>query len=525
MSELLGTWEFGSHLLSVEDIRGGQGPLGVSYAAGVDTRYDDTCMAPLLTSVSLAGSDAAGGGSVGTAATVRSAAFTGNMNPPEKMLLARGTKLGAIRLDTRASLFDGTAEGAGVPYTEAVNHLHYTKSATGTHEVSICFDDVIYRSITDVPETGGYTASANNESHKYRVMFDGGSDAAATVVLGLGRGSGTVQNKVASNTLSGSTTQDASAWQSRATIGTDVVFTGGAMDGRYALVGTNDGVYLLDSDLQKFRPQQDELPADPNNHQCFGLQAISFLGPGVLNPTIRGLRMSQDANSRSVGVEMYPNNTSPVNGRYGHSTASERWIYMPIYNTVTGESYIMALRPRQPGDAHDQPLSWYTLFELDSLESKICVFSGFKGGVTSPTVWVGRGSDVGWFLEPLTQRPWDDSNMTFGVAGTLYGTLLRRDPDKGKIPEFVTLETAGCTATETIAIDMVFVDRRGVEQTVRCGAPITKNGRQKLPVPRMAEGVAAFYPKVTLASAGGNATPRIKYRSLRVWGSKGEMVY
>ena len=525
MVQELGTWVFGTHLGSIEDIRGGMGPLGASYANGVDTRYDDTCMTPLLTAIDLSGSDAAGGGSVGTPATARSFAYTNTMNAPDKLVVARGTKLGAVRLDTRVSILNGTAEGAGVPYTADVTHLHYTKSAGGTQEISICFDDVIYRVMTDIPETGGYTATANNQSHKYRIMGDAGSDAAATVVAGLGRAAGTPQNVVYSNTLSGSTTMDASAWQSRATLGNDVVFTGFALDGRFWLVCTNDGVYFLDGDGQRYRPQQDELPTDPNNNQGFGTQSISFLGPGVLNPTIDGLRLSQGLNSRSVGVEMYMTNTSPVTGRYGHPGASAKWGYMPIYNTVTGESYIMAFRPRQPGDAHDQPLSWYVLYELDSLESKFATFAGFRGGVTSPTVYIGAGANVRWFTEPLTQRPWDDTNMSFGVAGTLYGTMLRRSQDKGKKPEHVTLETAGCTSANTIAVDLVFVDRNGVEQTVRCGAPVTKNGRHRLSVPPMADGVVSFYPKISMVGGGGNATPRLKYRTLRVHGSETDLRY
>lgn len=514
---LLGEWLFNEHLNGVQLSQGA--PLGTAYGT-VDTRYDDLCLAPLLTAVDLSGSDAAGGGSAGTASTVEAAAFTGGINATEKILWARGTKLGATRCDTRASIFDGTAEGAGAPYAENVTSLLYTKSAGGTHEVAVCFDNTVYRVITAVPNTGGYTASANNESHKYRIMGVAGSEVAATVVAGLGRGSGTPQNIVASNTLSGSTTMDASAWQTRATLGDEVVFTGFAMDGRFWAPHTNGGYYFLDSDGQRFRQQQEELPYDPNNRQGFGAQTFSYLGPGVLSPTIRGLRLIQGGSSRSVGVDLFPGNTTPVNGRYGHAGGSEKWIYMPIYNTVTGNSYICAMRPRQPGDQHSQPFSWYVLYELSSLESRICLSAGFKGNVTSPTIWVGRGTNVGWFIEPLTQRPWDDSNMTFATSGTLYGTLRVAPPGKAFKPEYITLEVAGCTSANYWAVDLVLTDVRGVEQTVRCGGPVTSNGVKRLPVPPMRDGVTSFYVKLTGTGAGSNATPRVKRKSVCVWGTE-----
>lgn len=509
---LIADYQFESHLNGYS----ATGPFGVAYATGIDTRYDDTCMSPLLTAVDLSGSDAAGGGSVGTPAAVSSAATTGGMHATEKIIFGRGNKLGAVRLDTRASVLNGSAE-AGAPYGENVTGLLYTKSAAGTEEISVLFDNVIYRVITAMDNAGSYTASANNESHKYRKMGYAGSDAAASVVCGLGRGSGTPQNVVASNTLSGATTMDASAWQTRATLGEEVVFTGFAMDGRFWVPHTSAGSYFLDGDGQRFRQQQDELPNDPNNNQGFGAQAFSFLGPAVLSPTIRGLRMLQGGSSRSVGVDLFPNNDTPVDGRYGHAGGSEKWIYMPIYNSATGNSYICAVRPRQPGDQHSQPFSWYVLYELTSLESKLCVSTGFKGSVTNPTVWVGRGSDVGWFKEPLTRRPWSDSGISYQTSGTLYGTKVVAPAGTRLKPTQITLTTAGCGATETIAIDIVYVDDRGVEQTVRCGAPITKNGEQRVMVPQGAKvDCSAFYVKVTKASAG-TTSPRIVRKSLRCW--------
>lgn len=521
MSELLGEWELCKPALnSEESIDGpnGRGPLTVNWTQNVDTRFNDAVLGPLVTTVSGAGADAAGGGSVGTPSTANCFAFSESMEATQYLVVGAGTKVRIYKLSDRTQVADGTAEGAGVPYGAAVTDLFFTLSAAGTEELSIGFDDIIYRVITAIAGAS-YTASANNESMKFRIFGHGGSDAAAGVIAGLGRAAGTPMNKVYSNTLSGSTTMDASAWQSRATIsGEAFTFTGFALDGRFWLVGTSNGLYFLDSDGQRYRSLMEEVPNDPENTAGFGLQGISYLGPGVLAPLTRSLRLCQSLNSRSVGVEMFRNNTSPVQGRYGRAGASELWIYLPIYNTITGESYICAVRPRQPGDGHGNELSFYPIIELDTLESKFCVFSEHKGGVTRPTMWAGSGSNVIYWEEGNLGRFPDDTGYVYATSGTLYGTKLRRQPWKKKKVETIELTTSGCNATNYIAVDIVYVDHMGVEQTVRCGANITSNGHKVIDVPGV---IAAheFYPKLTFTGSGSTSTPRVKYGGLRVYGT------
>jgi hypothetical protein len=515
---LLGEWQLAKPALnSVENIEGGEGPLTVSYTANVDTRFDDVVLGPLVTTVSCAGADAAGGGSVGTPATANCFAFSESMEAKQYMVVGRGTKLAIIDLSDRSQDADGTMAGAGAPFA-AVTDLFFTLSAAGTEEISVGFDDTIYQVITAISGTG-ITSSANNESMKFRIFGHGGSDAAAGVIAGLGRASGTPMNKVYSNTLSGSTTMDASAWQSRATIsGEAFTFTGFALDGRFWLVGTSNGLYFLDSDGQRYRSLMEEVPNDPDAIAGFGLQGISYLGPGVLAPLTRSLRLCQSLNSRSVGVEMFRNNTSPVQGRYGRAGASELWIYLPIYNTITGESYICAVRPRQPGDGHGNELSFYPIIELDTLESKFCVFSEHKGGVTRPTMWAGSGSNVIYWEEGNLPRFPDDTGYVYATSGTLYGTKLRRQPWKKKKVETIELTTSGCNATNYIVVDIVYVDHMGVEQTVRCGGRIESNGHHSVEVPGKIE-AHEFYPKLTFTGSGSTSTPRVKYGNLRVYGT------
>lgn len=508
-------------LLSYEDISGGEGPLGVAYTQNVDTRWDDVVPGPLLTTVDCSGADAAGGGSAGTAATTRSLVSSGGIDSTKKVVIARGTKLAAVRLDTRAQVLDGTMEGAGAPYGEAVTQVFTSVTAGGVTEISVLFDNTAYRVITALPNTGGFTATANNESKKIRHMFLGGSDGSAAVIAGLGRDGSSVMNTVYSNTLSGSTTMDASSWQTRATIsGEAVTFTGGALDGRFWLIATSNGLYFLDSEGQRFRPEQEELPNDPNNDQGYGTQSISYLGPGVLNPTVYGLRLHRGGQSLSVGPETYRFNGSPIQGRAGWAGATARWIYLPIYNPVEGDSYICAVRPRQPGDPHNEVLSYYPIAHLDGKESKVALSTGFEGGQTRETIWVGSGTDVAWFEEGRTNRFPDDTGYTYAASGTLFSTKLRRAPGRKKRVQAIELTTAGCTSSNTIAVDVVYTDHTGTERTVRFGGTIKSNGLKRLePPPSRLFEAEEFYLKLTFTRGGASTTaPKVKYGAVRVIG-------
>ena len=84
-----------------------------------------------VTTITLTGADAAGGGSVGTAATASCFAFSESMEATQFLVIGRGTKLGIISLSTYLNVADGTAEGAGVPYTANVTDLFFTITAAG----------------------------------------------------------------------------------------------------------------------------------------------------------------------------------------------------------------------------------------------------------------------------------------------------------------------------------------------------------------------------------------------------------
>ncbi len=480
-----------------------EGVLSCSYSDNTDSRWrGELRLGPLVTTIDCDGADAAGGGSVGTPATVNAFAFSNGINAVDQLVVGRGTKLASIKLSDRTQVMDGTMAGAGAPFAEAVTDLFYTKSANVTEEMSVGFDNTIYQVITALPATGGFTSSANNESIKNRIFGLAGSDNAAGQVAGLGRGASGM-NIARQNVMTGTVTMDASSWSTRATLsGEAVIFTGFALDGRFWIIGTSNGPYYLDSDGQRFRPLIDSIDnqlSAPTN--CFGLRSWDLLGPAVICPLGRSVRVIKDLQSVSVGPEVFRTNTSPVQGRLGKSDGSEMWDYWPIYNTITGETYICAVRPRQPGDPHGNLLSYYPIITLTDTESKIVAYAGTRGGQANPTVYFGSGTDVAWFLEGRTNRFPDDTNYAYAASGTFYGTELRRYPEKRKKIVRVGFETKSCTSTETVTVSIVYRDHMNAEKTVALPAR-SSNGWQWLNMPSGGIEARAFYPSIALARGG-----------------------
>lgn len=504
---MLASWRFAAPALnSYEDISTGQGPLTVSYCENADGRFTDILtLGPLVTDIDMSGADAAGGGSAGTAATVTAFAFTESMESTEYMLVARGTKLGIIKLSTRLNTADGTAN-AGAPYSEAVTDLLFTKAANATEEVGVFMDNSAFHVITTVADAA-QTSTANNAGKIVRHAAIMGSDAAAAVVGFLGRSgsAGSAMNTVYQLVLSGTSTMDATALTTKATIsGAPVIWTGIALDGRFWIIGTTDGPYYLDIDGARFRAMIEEIDnqtSSPTN--CYGIRQSSFFG--TLIPLERSTRLSNDLQGLTIGPEVYPRNTSPVRGRLGRGDGSELWDYWPFYNGT--DTYICAVRPRQSYDlvADQNPVVYYPIIKLSSAESKAVKVAGRRGGQSRRTIYAGNGTDCIWWAEGDRQRMIDDSSYTYAASGTCYGTELLRNPHKLKTLKRVGFKTRNCTSTETISVDIVYRDHRETEQTVRVGAPVISNGWHWIDVPSV-RGVLirarSFYPKITLARGG-----------------------
>lgn len=509
---MIAAWRFAAPSLNArEDISSGQGVLSVSYMDNCDGRFSDTLtLGPLLTDIDLDGADAAGGGSAGTPATTTAMVTTEGMESTEYLLVFRGTKPGIIDLSDRLNKADGTMAGSGAPFGGAVTDaLFINGAAANAQEIAVCYDNVAYDVITAVGGAG-LTFTANNSSKIIRHMAIMGSNAASSVVGGVGRVStaGTAMNTVYENIVAGSVTMDAPSWTTKATLsGEPIIFTGIALAGRFWILGTSNGAYYLDIDGQRFRGLIEEVDnqlSSPTN--CFGLRQSSYFG--TLIPLDRSTRVIQDLQDggRTIGPERYPRNTSPVRGRLGRGDGSELWDYWPFYNGT--DTYICAVRPRQPEDlVSDQlPVVYYPIAKLSSAESKVVKVTGRKGSQARRTVYVGNGTDVSWFCEGDRHRMIDDQAYTYASTGTAFGTEMLRNPHMFKKVKRVGFKTRNCTSTETITVDLVARNHLEVEDTVRVGAPVTSNGWHWIDVGRdQLVDARSFYPKLTL-SRGGTTT-------------------
>jgi len=488
-------WKLGAPALnSVE--RTPEGLLSVSYTDNVDCRWGDVVtLGPLVTVIDCS---AAGGTAANTVAIV----FSDTMSATREYLYGfRGTKWVKIRMDTAAVVSDGTETALAEAATDAIK----TTAANGTQEISIGMDNTAYEVITTVSDTATDTHSANNSSVLNRIFGLAGSDDAAGQIAGLGRSgaAGTAQNTIRQNVLSGTVTQDAPNWVTRATVsGEQIIFTGFALDGRFWMIGSSNGPYVLDSDGQRFRTYIDEIDnqtSSPTN--CFGLSSWSLLG--TIIPLNRSTRLSQDLYGKSIGPETYRRNYSSVKGRMGKRDGSELWDYWPIYNVVEDDTYICAVRPRLDGDMIDDasPVVFFPIVKLTDVESKVVRYAGTRGSQSLPKVYLGHDTDVAYFSEGRHNRFIEDSTYPYAASGTLYGTELQRFPDRLKKVKRVGFKTRDCNSSETVTCSIVYRDHMEVSQTVALPAT-TSNGWHWYTMPQGGIEARSFYPTFAFARGG-----------------------
>ena len=494
------------HLNSYEDVEGGL--LSCDYSTGVDTRFKgEIALGPLLTAIDCSG---VGGTPANTnCGAVAPATMNGTIGA--SLYLGRGTDPAKIKLS------DMSVIDPAISLAEAATSIIYTRSANGTEMISLGMDNTAFLNVTTVGNTND-TTSTNDESYKARIFgYAGASSSTSGVgqIAALGRGTGTPQNIVGQNTLSGTVTMDASVFTTRATLtGAPITFTGFAMTADKWVIGTSDGPYLLDSVSQTFRPLIDELAINTQN--CANMAMWSKLGPGVVVPLARGTYLITNSGQRgeSIGPEIFRNNTSPVTGAMTAFAASELWGIATIYNAVTDLTYLCAMRPRLVGDDHVYPVSYFVIGTLAAgIESRFAIYTDIQGGRTLPTFVIGKDSDAYWFSEGRIQRFIDDTSYTYATGGTLYLTEMRRQPNEWKDVKGFWVETTNCTSTETVTLSVTSVDHRGNSSTVQVGATISDNGLRYVPVSKSLPLNRARFIKPEIALARGNTTtvsPRVK---------------
>jgi hypothetical protein len=327
-------------------------------------------------------------------------------------------------------------------------------------------------------------------------------------MYGVGRGTGTPENLIVTNVLSGTVTMDASAFSTIATVsGEAFTFTGIVTDGDQLIPLTSNGPYYLNETFRQFMALIPELDNNTNN----GLGSAVWSLLGTLMPLTRSLRLQRNFRAQSVGPEVFDSNNTPVQGRCTALWFSDRWGYAAFYNDVTTITYICAFREREEGDGHNHPISWFTLNTgAAAMDCEFGIYAGTKGSQTSPTVYVGQDANAAWFLEGRMSFFPNDTLMTYASTGTWYGTQMRA-PQDALIQE-IWYRTSNCTSPaasgENVTPVLAYVDHLGNDQTVT-GPAMQSNGLHvwKLPDPIRA---SWFAPRmVLLRGATTTNTPKV----------------
>ena len=486
-------WQvWGPNLNSFELIPTGQttGYLGIDYGIDTESRNDgENRLGPAISTTDLSGTG-------GTAANTNCAELSRSMNATEFLYVGRGTRVSKVLPSTMARV----AESAGTTLGANVKDLLYTRAAGGTQEISVALGDATaYQVITAVAAAASDdTYSANNESAMFSKFISSGLGANNRIFGAQGTTSSTAA-RVQGNILTGSVTMDASAWAVVGTLaGDNLTITGLGLDGNFLAIGTNGGIYMVDPQYSSFRPLDPETETDSNNGTAMG----NWLPLGLVFNNVRSCRFVRSGAGASIGPEVYTANTSPVRGRVTGIAGTDRWLYFAIYDDISDDTYLVACRPRLPGDPHSNLLSYFTLHKFtDTNVDFLKYFGTFNAARTLPTLVGGHDTDIFYMGCGRTPRWSDDSSYTYNLTGTTYLTEARRYPGLIKDVEAVEFEAGGTMdAGKTITIGVSFDGAAAVTLSA-----VTSTGYKRL-LP-----VSAGVPLGATTWSGRRLKPQIAY--------------
>lgn len=496
----------GPDFTSFEEVGPGQseGYLGRDYGDGTDGRnFGIDVLGPLINTVTLSTFDPAYAASIPStstfkpsvnlhldgAATVTAARAMDVINGPNGIpygYIIRGS------IPAKVNLVDMTLKRSGEKLTAVATTILTTKAANATRELSVGMASTPYRVLTAVAAPNNSDTWATNSGSEIASALGKAPDR----IVGLDN----VNQRARGNILTSSVTMAAPAWASVATNFTEgegLTFEGFALDGDTWIVGTSNGPYQLDQHTGDFFPTIEEIGNNSQNTR----EMKTWFPLGTIIPLHLALRYQKNGRGESFGTEVFKLNTSPVQGHPHGFGAGERWAYATYHNTLTENSYLLACRPRQTGDPHGNPVSWFTLAKFTSLDSQFVRYlDTLNGERTNPTVACGYGSNLAWFTEPLTVRVTDDTGYRYAAAGTTLLTELRRQPGVLKDVEAVEFEVGGTAdANKTVTVGVSLDGAAAVSFTAQ-----TSTGFARL------LGVSSGVPLSTL-QGGRRLKPQIAY--------------
>lgn len=478
------------------------GNLGLDYTDGVDARfpYPGLVCGPKRTDLDLS---TAGGTAANTRAGVMMQRSSGGSE--WFLYVLRGTRVTKVQVPSANAALSlastqPTSSGTGDLSARGISAVS-TKAPSGSAILSVGMDGTnAYHNLTTVAaENAADTWSAVNESSAtWRILA-----LDQDIMYGLG---GQTINR---NFLTSSVTADASAWKELAVFAhPNVKPTGFAISRDLLLWGTNIGLLLFNSRRNTFQPAFGLLPASDDN--CRAMRYVPWLG--VLVPLVSQLRLQDGEYGETVGPEAYgaPNVIQGTCMGLGYNA---RWAFMAYRNPANSTTYILAARPRHPGDWHGNPVSYYCIDSFSNASEWVDVLEDPGSIRTNQVLMVGNADDLGYYRIGLGEN-WtkDTTNYLYQDATnqTAYGNELHFDRPMNI--ERIVFEGANLASGRTLDAQVGYSTETGQEVT----KSVVKQNRSgwyalDLPADVRMQKVHSFKPVVTLRTDTTASSPQLKH--------------
>lgn len=433
-------WQvWGSNLMSFEDTSAApQGYLGVDYTVNGDTRWEGMAtVGPKITTVTLSAND---GTATPTTALNMAVAWTDDTTTAYAYII-RGTPFAKIKLS------DMSAVNPGQQLANAATDVLFSLNASGNGEVSFAMGNTNLYSVIQSVTTGSDAANYSTPATGIKVDIFGQAPDRVVALSGSNTTNGALT--LSGNVVLGTTDMKTPAWNTIATVQAErIQATGFALMSNYYVLGTSLGPYLLDTTVGRFFPLIPEIDNDPEN--CRQMTVWTFIG--VVVPLKSGVRYQHWSQGVSWGTKRFYQNTSPVSGIASAHSGSTDWLYQAVKNESTGDTYLLAWRPRLQTDPHPNPLTPYVIGKLGAHDCKFLNYIGTVSGQrTSRTLMGGYGTDAFYITIGDTDREVDDSSYLFNSAGgTIYLTEMRRAPEMIKDLVAVQFTTANLNTGDSV---------------------------------------------------------------------------
>lgn len=303
----------------------------------------------------------------------------------------------------------GDENGYTLPYT-GWHHFDFSATAGSTvagdgqiyidvgqnaQAITFYVDRVIFTSEANYTDT----ASENDDAQVIRI-----AGLAGLLVAGF-------NGQVAySNDISGSGTMDSPTWVTRATYnGSQVTPTGFTTDGITWVWMTSEGPLLLNPTINTFERKFDSQSKRDGNGR--GVRTMASVD--TLIPMERSTLHLKEGNiTIHAGPEAFEQNVGPI---LGHAEAFDfdgDWGLWSQHNAVDGYTYLLAFRPTQPEDGHDELFSFYCIGRFTE-HCELVRYLGTQGSRDLGLWVIGKDDDVSWLEGGRTQRWIDDSRYQF----------------------------------------------------------------------------------------------------------------